>query len=108
MIDFNDFAKIEIKVGTVISVEKLANSQKLYRLEVDLGENRPRQVIAGLQSYYQPDELINRQFVFVTNLQPRPIMGLQSQAMILAADDTKDKVALLQPIKQIKNGSQVR
>ncbi len=106
--EFTDFAKVAIKVGTVIKVEKITNSQKLYRLEVDLGEDLPRQVIAGLAGFYAPDELLNQQFVFVTNLKPRPIMGYESQAMILAADDGRGRVVLIKPSAKVENGSPIR
>ncbi|MEK9161550.1 MAG: methionine--tRNA ligase, partial [Patescibacteria group bacterium] len=85
MINFNDFQKIEISVGEVLSVEKIENSEKLLKLSVDFGEEKPRQVISGIaKTFKQPEKLVGKQFLFVTNLEPRSIMGLESQAMILA------------------------
>ena len=90
MINFNDFQKIEIKVGTVLSAEKVEGSEKLLKLSVDFGEEKPRQVISGIaKTFKEPEKLIGKQFAFVTNLEPRLIMGLESQAMILASRKQK-------------------
>jgi len=118
MITFNDFQKIEIEVGTVLSAEKVDGSEKLLKLSVDFGESPPRQVISGIAKTFSPDgkmeKLVGKQFLFVTNLEPRAIMGLDSQAMILAAHkpnkkrpagEAGEEIVLMKPTKKIPNGS---
>lgn len=81
----DEFKKVQIKVGQILSAEKVENSEKLLKLSVDFGEESPRQVISGIQAYFSdPGDLVGKKCSFVTNLQPRSIMGLESQAMILA------------------------
>ena len=93
MITFKDFQKIEIRVGTILSAEKVENSEKLLKLSIDFGESAPRQVISGIAKTFSPnggkEKLVGKQFLFVTNLEPRNIMGLESQAMILATHKPK-------------------
>ncbi len=105
-ITFDDFAKVEMKIGRIITAEILEKSEKLLRLTVDFGEIAgPRQVISGIRSQFQnPDELLGRSFVFVTNLEPRAIMGLESQAMIVAAKD-ENGMALMSPTIEVKPGT---
>lgn len=107
MITFDDVKKVELKVGKVVSAEKVEGSEKLLRLEVDLGEEKPRQVISGIaRGYADPASLVGGSYVFVTNLEPRMIMGLESQAMILALVTDED-IGLLTPSKQAKPGAQI-
>jgi methionine--tRNA ligase beta chain len=103
MITFNDFKKLEIKVGTVKKVEEIFSSKKLIKMQVDIGGTL-KQVIAGIKGYYKPDELEGKQFVFVTNLEPAKLMGELSEIMILAAVKD-DKVVLIKPEKEIDNGA---
>jgi methionyl-tRNA synthetase len=103
----DDFQKLEIKVGTVLSVEVVEGADKLYKLMVDLGEEKPRQILSGIREYTQPEELLNKQFPFVTNLAPRILRGLESQGMILAGND-ESNLALLTPSKPISNGTRIR
>ncbi len=103
MISFNDFKKMEMKVGTVKKVEELPNSKKLIRMQVDIGGTL-KQVVAGIKGYYKPEELQGKQFVFVTNLEPAKLMGELSEIMILAAVKG-DKVVLVKPEKEIDNGA---
>ncbi len=103
----DDFQKIEIKLGTVLSVEIVEGADKLYILKVDVGENAPRQILSGIREFVQPDELIGKQFPFITNLAPRMLRGHESQGMILAgSDDTS--FALFNPTKPLTNGSRLR
>lgn len=86
MITIDDFAKVEITIGKILSAEKVEGSDKLLKLSVDFGEAVPRQVVSGIAKYFpELEKLINTKHPFVTNLEPRAIMGLESQAMILAA-----------------------
>jgi len=84
-ITLDDFKKIEITVGEIISVEKIEGSEKLLKLKVNFAEPEPRQVLSGIAPYFEdPQVLVGRRYPFVTNLPPRVMMGLESQAMILA------------------------
>lgn len=103
----DDFQKIEIKLGTVVSVSVVEGADKLYILSVDLGEEKPRQILSGIREYVQPEDLLNKQFPFVTNLAPRMLRGHESQGMILAGSDA-DSFALLQPTKNLTNGTRLR
>lgn len=106
MITIEDLIKVEIKVGRILSVEEVEGSDKLYKLSVDFGEESPRRVLSGIKKFFEKDFLIGKQFTFVTNLEPRKMMGLESQAMILATGD--ESLALLTPTIEVKNGSQMR
>jgi methionyl-tRNA synthetase len=99
--------KIEIKVGTVISVSVVEGADKLYILQVDLGEEKPRQILSGIREFVSADDLLNKQFPFVTNLAPRMLRGHESQGMILAGSDNSG-LALLNPSKQLTNGTRLR
>lgn len=84
LIDFADFQKVDIRMGTVLVAERHPNADKLLRVEVDLGEESPRQIVAGLAAFFTPEQLIGRQVAVVANLAPRKLRGLESQGMILA------------------------
>jgi methionyl-tRNA synthetase len=86
MINIDDFKKVEIKAGKILSAEFIEGSEKLLKLMVDFGGTEPRQVLSGIRKYFEdPQVLVGVTTAFVTNLEPRPMMGLESQAMILAA-----------------------
>lgn len=107
MITIDDFAKIEFKVGKVMSAEPIEGSEKLLKLMVDLGEDQPRQILSGIAKWYKPDDLIGNSFIFISNLEPRMMMGLESQGMILAAEGDDQPVPLI-PSKDVKPGSEIR
>jgi len=96
-IDIGQFASVEMKVGTVVECEAVPKSEKLLRVVVDLGEESPRQVIAGIAKAYQPADLVGRQVVIVANLKPAKLMGQLSQGMVLAATDAEGAPVLLAP-----------
>ena len=107
MINFEEFKKLDIRVGEILSAEKIPETDKLIKLQVDLGEEKPRQVIAGIAEFFQQEqELIGKQITILANLEPRVIKGLESQGMILAVKDDKT-LGLLIPSVKIKNGSKV-
>jgi len=84
-ISIDDFKKVEITVGEILSVERIEGSDKLLKLQVSFGEPEPRQVLSGIAPYFEdPQVLVGKRYPFVTNLAPRSMMGLTSQAMILA------------------------
>lgn len=104
----DDFQKIEIRLGTVISVDVVPDADKLYILKVDLGEASPRQILSGIRKYVQPEDLLGKQFPFITNLAPRMLRGYESQGMILAGSDDTHGLALLAPTQHLDNGTKLR
>ncbi len=107
-ISYDDFAKLEIKIGTILSVEVVPEADKLLKLSVDVGEETPRQIISGIRTYFEdPQVLVGRQCPFLTNLEPRTIRGFESQGMILAAS-FDEEFALLHPHVALPSGSKVR
>ena len=87
MISYQDFKKVELKVGKVLSVEDHPNADKLLVIRVDLGEETPRTLVAGLKPYYRPEQLEGRRVVVVANLEPAQLRGVASNGMLLAAQD---------------------
>ena len=85
-IDYNDFMKLDIRVGLVRTCEAIPKSRNLYKLGVDCGESKIRQIVSGISQFYSPEELINQKIVVLTNLKPRKLMGILSEGMLLAAD----------------------
>ncbi len=106
MIKFEDFQKIDLKIGKIIAAEKVKRADKLLKLEVDLGEEK-KQLVAGIAKLYQPEDLIGREIVVVVNLEPRTLMGLESQGMLLAADND-GKPVLLKPDEEVPPGTKIR
>jgi len=106
MISFDEFSKLELKVGTVLEAEEVEGSEKLIRLMVDLGEDSPRQILAGIKKWYKPVSLVGKQFIFVANLEPRIMMGLESNGMLLAADSTKP--VPLKPASKVAPGTKIK
>ncbi len=106
-IDFAEFTKVQLRVGRVIDCEKPAESKKLLALKVDLGEEEPRQILAGLAEFYTPEEVKGRLVVVVANLKPKKMMGLTSQGMILATD-VGDSIRLVEPPEGSEPGAEVR
>lgn len=102
---FDEFKKVELRVAKVISAEKVEGSEKLLKLQVDLG-NEQRQIIAGIGKSYEPENLIGKEIVIVANLEPRKLMGLESQGMVLCASDDSGLV-LLCPEKEISAGANI-
>jgi len=113
MINIEDFAKVEIRAGKIISAEAVEGSGKLLKLIVDFGlkpqggSKDTRQVISGIAKFISPQELVNTTCAFTTNLEPRKIMGLESQAMIMAVS-TEDTFSLLKISNDIPPGTLVR
>lgn len=107
MITFDDFSKIELKVGTVLEAEDVEESEKLLKLKVDLGDEEPRQILAGVKQWYKPKDFVGKQVVVVVNLEPRIMMGLESNGMMLAAD-SKNGPIFLKPAKKVTAGTKIR
>ena len=105
-ISFNDFEKLDLRVGKVVEATQVPESKKLIKLLVDFGTEK-RQAVAGLLKYYKPEELLGKKCVFLLNLQRRMLAGIESQCMILAAEDEAGNVSVLQPEKDIAEGSKI-
>lgn len=107
-ITFEEFKKVEIKIGKVLAVEKVENSDKLLKLTVDFAkEIGKRQIVSGIAEYYSAEDLEGKKFPFIVNLEPRTFKGIESQGMILAADN-KGKPILLLTDQDIPEGSIVK
>lgn len=106
-ISIDDFGKVDMKIGTVISAEPVPGSEKLLRLSVDFGEAAPRQVLSGIAKFVAPADLAGKQCPFVTNLPPRQMVGLESQGMILAARDAEGAIVLLHPARPLPPGAEL-
>jgi len=122
MITYDDFKKIEIKAGRVLSAEKIPNTDELLKLSVDFGEmaetadsvgnksilkSAPRQIISGISAYFpDPTILVGKTCMFVTNLEPRTIRGFESNGMLFAVSDDKGNFSLLEPNQSIAPGTQ--
>lgn len=109
MINIEDFKKVEIVIGKILSAEKVPDTDKLLKLSVDLGEAVPRQIVSGISLYF-PDcsVLVGRKCTFVANLEPRVIRGLESQGMILAVSTEDGKFSLLSPNDEIPVGTKAK
>lgn len=109
MINIEEFKKIEMVVGRILSVEKVPDTDKLLKLSVDLGETTPRQIVSGISQYF-PDcsVLVGKKCMFVANLEPRTIRGLESQGMILAVSTEDGKFSLLEPNEEIPVGARAK
>ena len=105
-IAYEDFAKLEMKAGTVIACEKVAKADKLLKLEVDLGTEK-RTIVSGIALHYSPEEMLGKQVIVVTNLAPRKMKGIESQGMILTAEDSDGRLQLLKPENTVTPGSSV-
>lgn len=106
-VSFDDFMKLDLRVGKVEEATLVSGSKNLLKLVVDFGSEK-RQSVAGLLQYYKAEDLVGKKFVFVLNLQRRKIMGVESQCMVLAAEDSEGHVILIAPEKDIAAGSRVR
>ena len=106
MIGYQDFKNVEMKVGKVLSVEDHPNADKLLVLRVDVGEEGPRTLVAGLKGHYAPNELEGKLIVVVTNLEPAQLRGVASNGMLLAAQEG-ERVVILTLDEQIAPGSRV-
>lgn len=113
MINFDDFQKLEIKIGTILEAEKIEGADKLLKLKVDLGPSNTsgqaekRIIVAGIAESYKPASIIGKQIPILTNLEPRTLRGVESQGMILAAV-VDEKAILLKPIKKVPNGTKIK
>ena len=109
MISYEDFKKLEIKIGKIISAEKIPDTDKLLLLKVDFAEESPRQIVSGIaEKFPDPLSLVGLKCAFAANLPPRTIRGYESQGMILAVGGVDSPFSLLEVDKSAKEGSLVR
>jgi methionyl-tRNA synthetase len=107
-ISFDNFEKLDIRIGEILSAEKVPSADKLLKLTVDVGEEKPRTIISGIaESFPDPSVLIGKKYPFLLNIEPRTIKGYESQGMILAVDAGRI-ISLFSPENDVPNGSIIR
>ena len=106
-ISIEDFAKVDMRVGQVLAAERIKGADKLLRLEVDIGEGKPRTIVAGIAEAYQPEQLIGRKVVIVANLQPRKLRGIESNGMVVAATPEGGLPVLIGPWEDVPVGARL-
>ena len=105
-INFEEFQKIDLRVGKIIEAERIEGTDKLLKLKVDLGEEK-RQLVAGIAKFYQPEDLIEKEIIVVANLEPKTFREIESQGMLLAAD-VEGRPVILKPDEEVPPGTKVR
>ncbi len=105
-ISFDDFSKMDIRIGTVVEAEKVEKSKKLLKLKVDTGID-VRTVMSGIAEHFTPEQIKGKQVTLLVNLAPRKIMGVESQGMILMAEDKDGKLKLVQPSEPVNPGATI-
>lgn len=106
-VTYQEFQKLDLRIGTVVSVERVPRTEKLYKILVDLGSLGTKQTVAGLAPYYAAEELKGKKIVFLANLKPAKFSGESSQGMLLAAEED-GKVSLLSLDRDVSNGAKIR
>jgi len=106
-ITYDDFMKMDIRTGTITEAEKVAKTRKLLKLKIDTGIDI-RTVVSGIAGYYSPEEIIGKQVSILVNLAPRKLRGIESQGMILMAEDQDGKLIFVSPEKTTTNGSEIK
>jgi methionyl-tRNA synthetase len=105
-ISFDEFQKLDLRVGRILEAKQIPESRNLIMMTVDFGTEK-RQAVAGLLQHYKPEGLVGRKCAFILNLQKRRMMGVESQCMVLAAEDDRGNVVVMQPEKDIAEGSRI-
>lgn len=107
-IEYEDFAKLDMRAGTIVSCEKVENAEKLYKIMVDVGEAQYRQIVSSLVDYYTAEELVGKRIIVLVNLKPRKMRGIESQGMLLCSESEDGATCvLLKPEKDVKPGTPV-
>jgi methionyl-tRNA synthetase len=106
-VSFEDFEKLDIRVGHVKDCVKVKKSKKLLQFTIDDGSGQDRTILSGIAAYYEPEQLIGRDVLFVANFAPRKMMGIESQGMILSAVDSDESLCVTTVLREVKPGSQV-
>lgn len=105
-ISFEEFQKLDLRIGKILEANQILGSRNLIKMTVDFGTEK-RQAVAGLLQWYKPQDLVGKKCAFILNLQRRKLMGVESQCMVFAAEDDKSNVVVLQPEKDIAEGSRI-
>ena len=105
-ITIDEFAKLKLKTGEIISCEDHPDADKLYVLKLKLDQEE-RQVVSGIKDFYKPEDLIGKKVVVITNLKPVKLRGVESQGMVLAAEDKDGKLSLVSTLEDIKSGASI-
>ena len=109
MLSYDDFAKLDIRIGTILKAERILETERLIKLSVDIGEDEPRQLVAGIAEFVpEIEKLVGKQIPILANLEPRTLKGVESQGMILAASSEDGDFSLLSPVNPLPNGSKVK
>jgi methionyl-tRNA synthetase len=106
-IEYEDFAKLDIRIGTIIAAEKVAKTKKLLKLTIDTGIDK-RTVVSGIAEYFEPEKIIGQQVSILVNLAPKVLKGIESQGMILMAENSDGSLVFVNPATKTKEGSEVR
>ena len=106
-IEFDDFAKLDIRIGTITEAEKVPKTKKLLKLKIDTGIDK-RTVVSGISEFYSPEDIIGQKVSILVNLKPRKLRGIESEGMILMAEDSNGKLCFVAPTEEVDNGSEVR
>jgi len=106
-IEFDDFTKMDLRVGTILEAEKVPKTKKLLKLKIDTGID-VRTVVSGIAEHYSPDQIVGKQVSVLVNLKPRKLRGIESQGMILMAEDKEGKLVFVVPEKKVDNGSEIK
>ncbi len=108
MTKFQDWEKLDLRVGKILKIEDIEGADKLYKITIDVGELGERVICAGIKKFYAKDKLKNKKIVIVANLEPRNLKGIESKGMLLAAGtENKDKCVLLKPINSAEDGARI-
>ena len=107
IITYDDFSKLDMRVATILAAEPIEGADKLLKLTLDVGELGERTIAAGIKLWYEVDDLVGKQIVYLSNLEPRRLRGVESQGMLVAADDGSQAI-LLHPDRKLENGSALR
>ena len=106
-VSFDDFEKLDIRVGRVVTCEQVKKSKKLLQFSIDDGTGTPRTILSGIAQWWQPEQLVGKDVLFIANFEPRKMMGIESQGMILSAVDADGSLAVTSLLREVKPGSQV-
>lgn len=108
IISFEEFAKLDLRAGTITSAERIPKADKLLKLAIEIGEAAPRTVVSGIAQHFEPEKLIGQQVLLLCNLEPRKMRGVESHGMVLMGEDANGKLVFVQPSAAVPNGSEVR
>jgi methionine--tRNA ligase beta chain len=103
----DEFKNADLRVGKIVAAERVEGSEKLLKLQVEIGEDKPRQILSGIAKWYSPDDLLEKEVVIIANLDPRMMMGMESQGMLLAAHGEDGVPVIIMPAKDVPFGAKI-